>query len=702
MEITPELITQYGLMNKISTGNTFLDVAFCLLVPLLIKHLVPRLAALSLRLWPTKTSEKRFSRSIEYTQRSHYYWYDSDSQPPNSILQRALLNLINGQVQALAELHDADVTIKKKPAAAAGGQEDKGEEGEGGGGGEDEQGNRGGGCSSDGADDDGRGREHAYSFNLVPPSGQWMDLKNGIRFMCETEIQDDKHKSTKIRYRLESRERDGNDRIAAFLNQALEVYRCQQCSRLDPARYLYMPVLSAFRDQPPPVTSGEGDSGSRPSAMYKRYKLSEDKSFASLFHPEKEAITKLVDQFMNKSGKFAIPGYPHKLGFLLYGPPGTGKTSLIKVLAQYTRRSIISVPLSKISTNQELMDIVFDNKLQICNSPDSSISLPFDKTIFVMEDVDAASSVVQRRTPPPPTPPAAADSSSRDHTTPAAAAAVSHSHSQSHPQSQLQAIAEQIAAAKLAAAAAAAVAVRKATGTSRAPSSRDSRSGSGSKDGETSDDQDKGDDGNEEGGGDCGTGQQAGSLASGGSCRRGTAGLGGNSAAGLGVSSSLRGGSLWGSSTSLGVGLDMGPSLPLGALGSKGLGGLFRGDDELNLAGLLNVLDGVVDTPNRIVIMTTNHPDKLDPALVRPGRINKKIYMGRLRLAEAVAMMRHYFGPQGVSSSDEAALRAVWEDERLSPADLEAMCAEYDSPGELVAAVGARLAAGEEGFRDCC
>lgn len=32
------------------------------------------------------------------------------------------------------------------------------------------------------------------------------------------------------------------------------------------------------------------------------------------------------------------------------------------------------------------------------------------------------------------------------------------------------------------------------------------------------------------------------------------------------------------------------------------------GDDELNLAGLLNVLDGVVDTPNRIVIMTTNHP----------------------------------------------------------------------------------------------
>lgn len=44
-----------------------------------------------------------------------------------------------------------------------------------------------------------------------------------------------------------------------------------------------------------------------------------------------------------------------KLGFLLYGPPGTGKTSFIKALAQYTKRSVMSIPLTKIRTNQELM-----------------------------------------------------------------------------------------------------------------------------------------------------------------------------------------------------------------------------------------------------------------------------------------------------------------------------------------------------------
>lgn len=47
------------------------------------------------------------------------------------------------------------------------------------------------------------------------------------------------------------------------------------------------------------------------------------------------------------------------------------------------------------------------------------------------------------------------------------------------------------------------------------------------------------------------------------------------------------------------------------------------GADTLNLAGLLNVLDGVVDTPGRLLVLSTNHPEVLDPALIRPGRINR-------------------------------------------------------------------------------
>jgi hypothetical protein len=44
---------------------------------------------------------------------------------------------------------------------------------------------------------------------------------------------------------------------------------------------------------------------------------------------------------------------------------------------------------------------------------------------------------------------------------------------------------------------------------------------------------------------------------------------------------------------------------------------------RVTFSGLLNALDGVGAPENAIVIMTTNHPEKLDPALIRPGRVDR-------------------------------------------------------------------------------
>merc|ERR1712178_292124 len=83
-------------------------------------------------------------------------------------------------------------------------------------------------------------------------------------------------------------------------------------------------------------------------------------------------------------------------------------------------------------------------------------------------------------------------------------------------------------------------------------------------------------------------------------------------------------------------------------MGMKGFGkGNMENDkeedpDALSLSGLLNVLDGVVDSPGRILVMTSNHPDKLDPALIRPGRINKRIHLGYLDGTSVCSMVEHY------------------------------------------------------------
>lgn len=42
----------------------------------------------------------------------------------------------------------------------------------------------------------------------------------------------------------------------------------------------------------------------------------------------------------------------------------------------------------------------------------------------------------------------------------------------------------------------------------------------------------------------------------------------------------------------------------------------------------MNFLDGIEESTNRLVFMTTNHVEKLDPALIRDGRIDRKIEFG--------------------------------------------------------------------------
>src|SRR5690606_10180375 len=44
----------------------------------------------------------------------------------------------------------------------------------------------------------------------------------------------------------------------------------------------------------------------------------------------------------------------------------------------------------------------------------------------------------------------------------------------------------------------------------------------------------------------------------------------------------------------------------------------------ITFSGLLNALDGIITADETVIFMTTNHIDRLDPALIRPGRVDLK------------------------------------------------------------------------------
>eukprot|EP00928_Gymnodinium_smaydae_P014897 TRINITY_DN1546_c0_g3_i1.p1 TRINITY_DN1546_c0_g3~~TRINITY_DN1546_c0_g3_i1.p1 ORF type:complete len:807 (-),score=144.27 TRINITY_DN1546_c0_g3_i1:215-2512(-) len=522
------------------------------------------------------------------------------------------------------------------------------------------------------------------------------------------------------RYRFRSRSPDAID---SFINEAYQWYLGELRKLEDNSRYLYEMQVKG------------GDKESSGARSYKRYKLSDHKTFESLFFGEKESLIGILKHFANKSGKYAIAGYPHKLGLLLHGPPGTGKTSLIKAMAQHTGRSIVNVPLARIGTNQELMDIMFDQQYMV-EGEEVPIKLGFKDVIFVMEDVDAASKVVQRRdgkttssvtrteiidAPKPKTPwqilLESSDSECRD---------LVKTLMEKSPRLKEAALSSSTLCG-LAKSLLDPPGLGLLVGASCGDATEDKKRREEAKEAVDQINQQR---------------EVASNYIKQFACSIKAlleAGASPDDAVAdelLGVhTKALPGISLVRTSSADYKGqhqpatdddeedqvagpvdgntmMAMMASLMesgAGAAGGKddkgsggGLGSLYGASsdlkkDKLNLSGLLNVLDGVVDTPERILIMTTNHPEQLDPALIRPGRIDKKILLGYMNPTHSSKMIEHYFQCKldskqlgrltlAITGSDEKGLPAL----ELTPAQIEQLAAEHDDVEAMLRALEAK------------
>jgi chaperone BCS1 len=63
----------------------------------------------------------------------------------------------------------------------------------------------------------------------------------------------------------------------------------------------------------------------------------------------------------------------------------------------------------------------------------------------------------------------------------------------------------------------------------------------------------------------------------------------------------------------------------------------------VTLSGLLNVLDGFYAPTNVLFMMTTNRIETLDEALLRPGRIDYKLYLGKADDRQKIELYRRFF-----------------------------------------------------------
>ena len=65
--------------------------------------------------------------------------------------------------------------------------------------------------------------------------------------------------------------------------------------------------------------------------------------------------------------------------------------------------------------------------------------------------------------------------------------------------------------------------------------------------------------------------------------------------------------------------------------------------NSITLGDVLNVMDGIMESPGRVMVISSNHPEKIDPALIRPGRIDIQVKLEGARKEDLLEIMKFFF-----------------------------------------------------------
>lgn len=107
---------------------------------------------------------------------------------------------------------------------------------------------------------------------------------------------------------------------------------------------------------------------------------------------------------------------------------------------------------------------------------------------------------------------------------------------------------------------------------------------------------------------------------------------------------------------------------------------------SVSLSGVLNFVDGLWSScvGERLIIFTTNHPERLDPALLRPGRMDRKIHLSYCNRAAFRLLAKNYLEIEdGHEMMEEA--EALLKEVKVTPAVIAEVFMGCDGHGADVA-----------------
>lgn len=170
------------------------------------------------------------------------------------------------------------------------------------------------------------------------------------------------------------------------------------------------------KDAPPPMAP-PGATEAEAIANHKRMMIStapkqlsftktpfySNKSFGNIYGAEARLIEQRLRFFIDNKQWYDRKGIPYQLGMLLSGIAGAGKTSVIRAVANLTKRHIVNVNFANITTATQLKNLFYNDRLQVYTDQNMSATqsyfIPVDQRLYVLEEIDAIGDIVKQRTP---------------------------------------------------------------------------------------------------------------------------------------------------------------------------------------------------------------------------------------------------------------------------------------------------------------
>lgn len=118
------------------------------------------------------------------------------------------------------------------------------------------------------------------------------------------------------------------------------------------------------------------------------------------------------------------------------------------------------------------------------------------------------------------------------------------------------------------------------------------------------------------------------------------------------------------------------------ALGNEQLRA-YEGLNRVTMSGLLNAVDGVASSEERILFMTTNYVDRLDSALIRPGRVDVKRFFGNCSPAMLRQMFHRFYDGMSEELCIEFAKKVAATGKEYSPASIQGHLLNHKESPEL-------------------